>query len=165
MRRFRGGRLPSSETQRKLFMQIRRLTITVLGLALVVAPAMTMAMRANHTNNGKAPAGIHGIGPGGVPALRDRLLRLIHALELRLESAEDRLAAHDAAIGDLQGDVADLDSRLEELEGQFSDDDGDTFTEVQDDCDDDNADINPLADEVAGNGIDDDCDHEVDEAA
>jgi hypothetical protein len=35
---------------------------------------------------------------------------------------------------------------------------------VQDDCDDTDADVSPLADEIAGNGIDDDCDHEIDEA-
>jgi len=60
--------------------------------------------------------------------------------------------------------LAALGARLAALESQFVDDDGDTFSEVQDDCDDTNADVSPLADEIAGNGIDDDCDHEIDEA-
>jgi hypothetical protein len=39
-----------------------------------------------------------------------------------------------------------------------SDDDGDGFTENEGDCDDSNAGINPAADEVAHDGIDQDCD-------
>lgn len=37
------------------------------------------------------------------------------------------------------------------------DDDGDTFTELQGDCDDTRADVNPDEDESAYNGLDDDC--------
>jgi hypothetical protein len=32
-------------------------------------------------------------------------------------------------------------------------------------CDDADGNVSPLAAEVAGNGIDDDCDHQIDEAA
>ena len=77
---------------------------------------------------------------------------------------QDGLAETDARVGALEEDVADLDARLEAIESQFSDDDGDTFSEVQDDCDDANADVSPLASEIPANGVDDDCDHLVDEA-
>ena len=97
--------------------------------------AAAKAARAAARAEEKAEKTQHGIGKGGVPALRDAL----------------------------QNDIAGLDSRLEALEGQFVDDDGDTFSEVQNDCDDDDAAVNPLATEVAGNEIDDDCDHLIDE--
>jgi len=154
-------------------MRIRKLILLAsLGLALVVAPGVAMAKKADKTNNGKAPADIHGIGPGGVPALRDRLLGMIHELalrvgaaEARLDAAEGRLDGHDEAIAGLQDSVADLDSRLELIEGQFSDDDGDSFSEVQDDCDDTDPAVNPLAEEIPGNDVDEDCDHVVEPAA
>ena len=41
--------------------------------------------------------------------------------------------------------------------------DGDGFMICEGDCDDTDADVNPDAKEVAGNGIDDDCDGEIDE--
>ena len=43
------------------------------------------------------------------------------------------------------------------------DDDGDGFTEQDGDCDDSDADVNPYAPEDPDNDIDDDCDGEVDE--
>lgn len=97
--------------------------------------AAVKAERAAARAEEKAEKTQHGIGKGGVPALRDAL----------------------------QSEIADLDSRLEALEGQFVDDDGDTFSEVQSDCDDGDAAVNPLAAEVPANGIDDDCDHLIDE--
>ena len=136
-------------------MQIRKLgTLGILAVALAM-PGVSLAKndkteekaaaaaeraaakaeRAAARAEEKAEKTQHGIGKGGVPALRDAL----------------------------QSEIADLDSRLEALEGQFVDDDGDTFSEVQNDCDDDDAAVNPLATEVAGNEIDDDCDHLIDE--
>lgn len=46
----------------------------------------------------------------------------------------------------------------------LTDDDGDGYYADEDDCDDTNADVNPDADEVPGNGVDDDCDGQTDEA-
>ena len=42
------------------------------------------------------------------------------------------------------------------------DDDGDTFSENDGDCDDSNAEVNPLAEEICDDGIDNDCDFFVD---
>jgi MYXO-CTERM domain-containing protein len=43
-----------------------------------------------------------------------------------------------------------------------ADDDGDGLAEIEGDCDDASADVNPTAEEIA-NGVDDDCDGYVDE--
>lgn len=151
---------------------MKKMRTAGVGLALIgalaLAPGATLAKsdKANK-ESGKG----NGIGAGGVPALRDHLLELIEALDTRLDRLttkvnrlQDALGETDARVGALEEDVADLDARLAAIEGQFSDDDGDTFSEVQGDCDDANAAVNPLASEVPGNGVDDDCDHLVDEA-
>jgi hypothetical protein len=124
-------------------MQIR--TLGILGI-LAVALAMPGIAQAK---NDKTQ---HGIGKGGVPALRDALQAQINGLVGRIEDLEG-----------LADEVANLDARLKVVEDQFVDNDGDTFTEVQGDWDDGNAVVNPLATEVPGNGIDDDCDHLIDE--
>jgi hypothetical protein len=144
-----------------------------VGLALIGALALApgVAFAKKSSKNEETSNSGNGIGAGGVPGLRDRLLEMIDALETRLDRLttkvnrlQDDLAETDARVGALEEDVADIDSRLEALEGQFSDDDGDTFSEVQDDCDDTDAAVNPLAAEIPANGVDDDCDHLVDEA-
>jgi hypothetical protein len=141
-------------------MQIRKLvTLGALAVALAM-PAVSMAK--NEKKPGKNEG--NGIGRGGVPALRDALQDQIDGAVERIKSLEEGLADTNTRVDALEDEVADLDSRVEALEGQFTDDDGDTFSEVQDDCDDADAAVNPLAAEVAGNGIDDDCDHLIDEA-
>ena len=118
-----------------------------LGMLGVLTVALAMPQISLAGSNIK-----HGIGRGGVPALRDALQGQIDSLEGRIDDLEE--------IADA---LADLDARVQALEDQFVDDDDDTFTEVQGDCDDENADVNPLETEVAANGIDDDCDHLIDE--
>jgi hypothetical protein len=128
-------------------MQTRKLGILgILAVALAV-PGISLAK--NDKNGEKAQ---HGIGRGGVPALSDALQSQIDSLQGRIDDLDE-----------LPDEVADLDARVQALEDQFVDDDGDTFTEIQNDCDDADAAVNPLATEVAGNGIDDDCDHVIDE--
>ena len=126
-------------------MQTRKLGILgILAVALAV-PGISLA---KSDKNGTQ----HGIDKGGVPALRDALQGQIDTIEGRIDDLEE-----------LPDEVADIEARLQALEDQFVDDDGDTFTEIQNDCDDEDAAVNPLATEVAGNGIDDDCDHVIDE--
>jgi hypothetical protein len=127
---------------------------------------VSMAKKKNKKKNEEK----HGIGKGGVPALRDAIFAELDEVEDWLEDAvrrigllENGLADTDARVEALEGEVADFDARLAAIEGQFVDDDGDSFTEVQGDCDDEDANVSPLAAELAGNGIDDDCDHQVDE--
>jgi hypothetical protein len=155
------------ETKRKQLMQIRKITtLAILAVALAM-PAVSLAKNDKKAEKNETK---NGIGAGGVPALRDYLqdqidsaLRRIRRLEHGLADTNARVDVLTGRVDDLEGDVADLDTRLEVLEGFFSDDDLDGFTEVEDDCDDTNAAVNPLAAEVPLNLIDDDCDHLIDE--
>ena len=158
-------------------MRMKHTICAGLALSLALVPGLALA-KSNNAKGGKtqatkqdhgSPNG-NGIGAGGVPALRDRLLSLIEDLDDQIDHLrkkvnrlEEDLAETDARVDLLEESVADLDSRLEVIEGEFSDDDGDTFSEVQDDCNDANALVNPLANEIPLNGIDDDCDHRIDE--
>jgi hypothetical protein len=99
-------------------------------VACLVMPGLAMAKK------GKKNKG-NGLGPGGVPALRDQVVEL----QIMVMGLEVRLAA---------------------LEGLAIDDDGDLFTENQGDCDDTDPAVFPGAVEVA-NGVDDDCNGVVDD--
>jgi hypothetical protein len=90
----------------------------------------------------------HGIGPGGVPALRDEIYRRIGLLDSTVLLLDERVKA--------------LEEQVAALQGLATDDDLDGFTENQGDCDDLNALAYPGAPEAA-NGIDDDCDGAIDE--
>jgi hypothetical protein len=127
-------------------MQIRTLGMLTLLAVALTTPGIAEAGQKNGDTTK------HGIGKGGVPALRDALQGQIDSLKTRVDDLE--------ALAD---DVADLDARLQAIEDQFADDDGDTFSEVQGDCNDDDAAVNPSQTEVAANGIDDDCDRQIDE--
>ena len=141
-------------------MQIRKLTLLgVLALALAM-PAVSLAKNDKKAEKNETK---HGIGAGGVPALRDYLQDQIDSALRRIRRLEHGLVDTNVRVDALEADVADLDSRLEALEGFFTDDDLDGFTEVEDDCDDTKADVNPLAAEVPLNLVDDDCDHLIDE--
>jgi hypothetical protein len=96
-------------------------------VACLIMPGLAMAKK------GKG----NGLGPGGVPALRDQVV-------------------------DLQTTVMALEMRLAALEGLAIDDDGDLFTENQGDCDDSDPAVFPGAVEVV-NGVDDDCNGLVDD--
>jgi hypothetical protein len=135
-------------------MRIRKIaTLAILAVAIAM-PGVSLAK-----NKDK-----HGIGKGGVPALRDQIYAMIDDLQDQIDGALRRIRRLENGAEATNAELAALDARLAALESQFVDDDGDTFSEVQDDCDDTDADVSPLADEIAGNGIDDDCDHEIDEA-
>ncbi len=101
-------------------------------VACLVMPGLAVAKK------GKKGKG-RGLGPGGVPALRDQVV----ALQTTVMAMEARLAA---------------------LEGLAIDDDMDLFTENQGDCDDTDPAVFPGAVEVA-NGVDDDCNGIVDDVA
>jgi uncharacterized coiled-coil protein SlyX len=133
-------------------------------------------------SNGSSSNGNQGIGlgQGGVPALRDR----VDSLEARTDRIEralrelldvvaaqgDRIDGLEAAVQRLanafagvRDDLMNIEDRLTFVESFASDDDGDGLSEIQGDCDDEDAAVSPLADEVPANGIDDDCDFQVDE--
>lgn len=139
-------------------MQIR--TLGMLGV-LAVALAMPGISLAGSNKNGDKTQ--HGIGKGGVPALRDHLQGQIDSAQGQIDSIAGRVEDLEGLTDGLAEDLADIDARLQALEDQLTDNDGDTFSEVQNDCNDDNAAVNPGATEVPGNGIDDDCDHLIDE--
>jgi len=115
-------------------MQIRKITTVAIRAVALAMPAVSVAKNDKKAEKNETK---HGIGAGGVPALRDHL----------------------------QGQLDSDNERIDALEAFFEDDDLDGFTEVEDDCDDANAAVNPLAAEVPLNLIDDDCDHLIDEAA
>ena len=94
----------------------------------------------------------HGVGRGGVPLLRDR----VAALEAQVESLTTQLGELEGLDG-LQEQIDALAAQLDEL-GARIDDDGDGVSEQNGDCDDADAAVNPGADEVPGNGIDENCD-------
>ena len=140
-------------------MQIRKLgTLGILAMALAM-PGVSLAQ--NETKTEKAAEKAAAKAEKAAEKAAAEAERAAEKAERAAEKAER--TQHGIGKGGVPAEVAGLDSRLEALEGQFVDDDGDTFSEVQSDCDDEDAAVNPLATEVAGNGIDDDCDHLTDE--
>ena len=122
-------------------MRIRTIaTLAILAVALAI-PGVSLA--------GSKSKIKHGIGKGGVPALRDDL--------------QDKITGLDARVVELETQVTELSDRLADIESLFSDADGDGFVSLIEDCDDADGAVSPGAAEVEGNGIDDDCDGETDE--
>lgn len=171
-------------------------TVALLaGLSLALVPDAALAKKKKKRARRAAAAATvpngNGLGPGGVPALRDALNARIDAVQMAVDQVEQRTSDLEDTVGTLEGDlgtlrgdvdalqgdvqslglqvmtlgatVGDLDQRLAAIEMLTTDDDGDTLAEFQGDCDDTNAAVSPLAAEVPGNGIDDDCDFAVDE--
>ncbi len=135
-------------------MRLSRPTRILLVVSLsfcLLAPSLAMAKKSKKARRRAAAAAQHGIGPGGVPAMRDMLLGRIQEL--------------DTTVLLLDARVTDLEMRLQALEGLATDDDMDGFSENQGDCDDTMAGVYPGAPEDPANGIDDDCDGLIDEAA
>lgn len=115
-------------------MRMRKIVmLTILALAIAI-PGVSLA---------KKDEDKHGIGKGGVPALRDYFQEQIDSLLRRVRRVEKAVAI---------------------LETQFADADGDGSYVLVPDCDDENADVSPNTDEVPGNLVDDNCDGQVDEA-
>lgn len=128
---------------------LRILMILTVSLCLIL-PSVAMAKK---KKKGRRRVVVttqqHGIGAGGVPALRDMLLSRIQTLDTTVLLLDARLL--------------DLELRLQELEDLATDDDMDGFSENQGDCDDTLASVFPGATEDPTNGIDDDCDGLIDE--
>ncbi len=125
---------------------VRILTVLLVCLALV-APGAAMAKKKK--KKARVAGTQHGIGAGGVPALRDMLLGRIGDLDATVLALEER--------------IAELEMRLDEVEDLAIDDDLDGFSENQGDCDDTQPAVFPGAVEDPANLIDDDCDGLVDE--
>ena len=107
-------------------MRIRKIvTLAILAVALAV-PGVSIAKKQDK----------HGIGKGGLPALRDYLQGEIDGALRRIRRLEKSVAA---------------------FENQFVDEDGDGSYVLLPDCDDTDATVSPLLLEVTGNGVDDDC--------
>jgi len=122
-------------------MRMRKMiTLAVLALAIAI-PGVSLAKKDSK----------HGIGKGGVPALRDFFLE-------EIEDLKDAIASLDARVGELETANEDTQERLAALEGQFADADGDGSFVLVPDCNDGNANVSPNAVEIKNNGIDDDCD-------
>jgi len=142
--------------------------------------AQQQAAAASSQNASSNTSQGNGLGPGGVPALRDRvdalegrtdrieralreLVGIVNEQGDRIEGLETTVQRLVNAFNGLRDDLMGVEARLTALEGFALDDDGDGLSEIQGDCDDEDAAVSPLADEVPANGIDDDCDFEIDE--
>ncbi len=128
---------------------VRLSLIACLALCLVLPGEAMAHKKKKKKRRATTPTTQHGIGPGGVPAMRDMLLERIGALDLLVAGLDAR--------------IEELEDTVDELEGLAIDDDGDGFSENQGDCNDEIPEIYPGAIEDPMNGLDDDCDGETDE--
>lgn len=78
------------------------------------------------------------------------------------DPSDPECAGYDAAVSCCGGSNDDADCDNVRDDG-VSDDDGDGRTEAAGDCDDEDPDVSPDISEIAGNGIDDDCNGFVDD--
>jgi hypothetical protein len=149
-----------------------------MAAALVGMPGMAAAKKNKKKNRGAPPPVVqhvahpgNGIGKGGVPALRDHLLALIAAVNGRVDRLVRHVHAIEMRVSDLEDGLGDADARLDLVEGRLdnleavvaglvqqaadlaSDDDGDGYSELQNDCDDTDPAVNPPA-----TGLDLNCD-------
>ena len=122
-------------------MRIRKIALLAMLALAVAIPGVSLAKK-----NDK-----YGIGKGGMPALRDQIFALIDGLQDEINGALRR--------------VRHLEKSVAALENQFVDEDGDGSYQLLPDCDDADPNVSPLLSEIPSNGIDDDCDQLIDEAA
>jgi hypothetical protein len=115
------------------------------------------------------PAGPPGPeGPQGDPGDLSAVEDFIVALEARIDALETTVADADGAVTSA---IAALEARIDALEDQVGsggsndvDADGDGWTIALGDCNDADAGVSPGANEIAANGVDDNCDGFIDGA-
>lgn len=135
-----------------MLLPARRWILLASALVFVLAtPAFAGAK-----NHGPGSPQGNGLGAGGVPALRDRVVfleGLVHQLTDRVSNLEQ---ANDA----LESRVDQLETRVDTLEAataRATDNDGDGFSEDLGDCNDADPSVHPGAAENPATPFDDNC--------